>query len=308
MCDGEFTGPGFLVDAARSKGRRRWWVRVLLCEPCYRRGFTTTEDGRTVTAGFATRQRDRFEWFDLVGRGTEQPAAPCAACGRMVVRASDPLLKRVTCSQSCSVSLTRSRNGNNGSGNPCETCGEAITTGRADSRYCSPACRQKAYRERQAAQAAPASPLLDARGRRYPRRSQHKALGNGLATLAGLCGAFAQVDALEEAVLPSMVNQWRADLCDAKRVVESLHLKLRDRSGVPDAPMAAEPGPSRLGQRKNLAQGTAALAGLCAGLGTVTELAEEVTPELAAQWQAQTAEALAGIENIVRVLNTHSHA
>lgn len=148
MCDAEFTGPGFLVEASRTKGRRRWRVRTLLCEPCYRRGFTPTEDGRTVTAGIATRQRDRFEWYQLVGRGTEQPPAPCEACGRIVVRASDPLLKRVTCSHSCSTSLTRSRNGGKGGGLPCQVCGEPIDTGRADSRYCSSACRQKAYRQR----------------------------------------------------------------------------------------------------------------------------------------------------------------
>jgi hypothetical protein len=149
MCDGEFTGSGFLVEAARSKGPRRWGVRALICEPCYRRGFTTAEDGRTVSTAFTERQRHRFEWFSLAGRGEEQPPTSCAACGRLVVRNSDPLLKRVTCSLSCSVSLTRSRNGNKGSGQPCETCGKEITTGRADSRYCSPPCRQKAYRQRQ---------------------------------------------------------------------------------------------------------------------------------------------------------------
>ncbi|MFJ4623063.1 hypothetical protein [Streptomyces sp. NPDC088812] len=147
MCDGEIAGPGFLVDAFRSKGRRRWGVRELICEPCYRTGWLTV-DGKSVTAAAATRQRPGFVWYALVGRGAEQPAEPCAACGRQVVRNADPLLKRVTCSHSCSTSLTRSRNGGKGSGRPCETCGKAVTTGRADSRYCSPACRQKAYRQR----------------------------------------------------------------------------------------------------------------------------------------------------------------
>ncbi|MFF4839266.1 hypothetical protein ACFY2G_04285 [Streptomyces collinus] len=150
MCDGEITGPAFLVDAARSKGRSHWKVRALLCEPCYRRGWTATPDGRTVTAGDAARTNGRFQWLDLVGRGTEQPAEPCAACGQMVVRASDPLLKRVTCSQSCSVSLTRKRNGNQGTDQGCAECGDRIDTGRADSRYCSGACRQRAYRKRHA--------------------------------------------------------------------------------------------------------------------------------------------------------------
>lgn len=79
------------------------------------------------------------------------PPTPCVACGHPVIRNSDPLLKRVTCSFACDSSLSRSRNGregNKGSGQPCETCDEQITTGRADSRYCSSACRQKAYRSR----------------------------------------------------------------------------------------------------------------------------------------------------------------
>ncbi|MBE1601287.1 hypothetical protein H4687_007416 [Streptomyces stelliscabiei] len=148
MCDAEFNGAGFLVEGGRSKGRRRWGVRELICEPCYRLGWPTV-DGRSVTAAATTRQRPNFEWHRLVGRGTEQAPAPCEACGRMIVRASDPLLKRVTCSHSCSTSLTRTRNGGKGSGRPCESCGEPVTTGRADSRYCGSACRQKAYRQRQ---------------------------------------------------------------------------------------------------------------------------------------------------------------
>lgn len=147
MCDTPITGPAFLVEASRSQGRRRWKVRALLCEPCYRLGWPTI-DGRSVSAAATTRQRSRFEWFALVGRGAEQAPAPCAACGRLIVRGADPLLKRVTCSHSCSTSLTRSRNGNKGTDRPCPECGDPIVTGRADSRYCSNACRQRAYRKR----------------------------------------------------------------------------------------------------------------------------------------------------------------
>ena len=32
----------------------------------------------------------------------------------------------------------------------CETCGREFTARRNDARYCSPACRQKAYRDRHA--------------------------------------------------------------------------------------------------------------------------------------------------------------
>ena len=34
-------------------------------------------------------------------------------------------------------------------GRDCESCGDTFTPPRSDARYCSPACRQKAYRERQ---------------------------------------------------------------------------------------------------------------------------------------------------------------
>lgn len=36
----------------------------------------------------------------------------------------------------------------------CAACGEQFTSPRSDARYCSPACRQKAYRDRLAAEAA----------------------------------------------------------------------------------------------------------------------------------------------------------
>jgi predicted nucleic acid-binding Zn ribbon protein len=307
MCDAEFTGPGFLVEAVRSRGSSRWWIRVLICEPCYRVGCPTV-DGHTVYAHQDTRRRHRFEWMRLVGRGPEQPPAPCAACGRVLVRGADPLLKRVTCSHSCSTSLTRKRNGNQGGSQPCDICGKAITTGRADSRYCGSACRQKGYRQRQATQAALATPLLDARGRRYPQRSQRKALESGVATLSGLCEAFARTGVLEGVVRPSELDQWRTELAAAQQVVEALHGKLRVRSGSLDTPADIVPAPSRPATRKNLAQGTAALSGLCAGLAGVTELSEEITPELAGQWQAQTGGALAGIGRIMGVLDSHSRA
>lgn len=157
MCSTDLTGQtGFLVEARHTKGRRRWHARTLICESCYRAGFTTF-NGQTVPAHDSTRTVKGFEWQWLAGtfNGSvpELPPTPCAACGQLVVRGADPRLKRVTCSVTCSVSLTSSRNArvaaaNTGSGQPCETCGEQITTGRADSRYCGSACRQKAYRRR----------------------------------------------------------------------------------------------------------------------------------------------------------------
>jgi hypothetical protein len=146
MCESPLTGPGYLVDGATKYGRKWWRAQLLICEACYTRGGPDPETGLTRAASL--REAPRRRWSYLVGRGEQMSPAPCAACGQMVVRASDPLLKRVTCSRACSTSLTRSRNGGKGSGQPCETCGKQITTGRADSRYCGSACRQKAYRQR----------------------------------------------------------------------------------------------------------------------------------------------------------------
>lgn len=146
MCEGAFEGPAYLVAGARKYGRQWSLTQLLICGGCYSRGAPDPETGKSRAA--ALREKPRVRWYALVGRGERKPAAPCEACGREVVRNADPLLKRVTCSRSCSTSLTRSRNGGKGSGQPCGICGTGITTGRADSRYCGAACRQKAYRRR----------------------------------------------------------------------------------------------------------------------------------------------------------------
>lgn len=150
MCAGPFDGPAYLVKASRWRGRRRWGTRDLICEPCYLRG--RVDPATNMAPADSERTGDHFQWHPWpTGRGELLPPTPCEVCGLVVVRHGDPLLKRVTCSASCLTSLSDSRNaarGNKGSRRPCECCGTPITTGRADSRYCSSACRQKAYRRR----------------------------------------------------------------------------------------------------------------------------------------------------------------
>ena len=140
MCSASFAGqPAYRVGGAYWANRR--WNRAdhLICAGCYeeKRG-QFNRDHRAL----------KLSWMATVGRGKEMPPTPCEACGQLVVRNAETLLRRVTCSAACATSLTRSRNGGKGSGRPCEECGTAITSGRADSRYCGSACRQKAYRQR----------------------------------------------------------------------------------------------------------------------------------------------------------------
>lgn len=305
MCGAEDLDVVYLVDGGIKypRQRRHYPTRFNICSNCYAAGFTPDMRYQNPPG----RTRDRVQWHQVVGRGELMPSTPCANCGLHVVRNADPLLKHVTCSPSCLTSLTRIRNGNKGSGQPCDTCGEEITTGRADSRYCSPKCRQKAYRQRVTAPRPEASPLTTAAGRRWPRRTQRKSLDAGMASLSGLCGALATISGIEGTVKAAEPAHWRTELAAAERIVQALHQKLRARSGSADGP-APEPRTQLPTRRKHLATGTAALSGLCDGLATVEELGEDITPELARQWQDQAAEALAGIRNARRVLDTLPHA
>lgn len=289
----------YVVEGSVKYPKQRRWhpERLTICQDCYDRGPTPVAEWYT----------NHVRWDRMVGRGEQAAPAPCVACGLHVVRNADPLLKRVTCSAACLTSLTRSRNGNHGSGKPCDTCGETVTTGRADSRYCSPKCRQKAYRQRTAAPRPKAAPLITAAGRRWPKRTQRKALEGGMASLSGLCGALAAVGGIEGTVKAAELAHWRTELAGAERIVQSLHRKLQARSGSADGP-APEPRAQLPTRRKHLATGTAALSGLCEGLATVEELGEDITPELARHWQDQAAEALAGIRNARRVLDASLHA
>lgn len=140
QCGAEDLEVVYVVEGGARYHRQRAWTpeRFHICGTCYDRGPTpVTEWGK-----------GRVRWYQIPGRGEQMPPTPCEHCGVTFVRNADPLLRRMTCSATCLTSLTRSRNGNRGSGQACETCGEQITTGRADSRYCSSACRQKAYRRR----------------------------------------------------------------------------------------------------------------------------------------------------------------
>ncbi|WP_371749266.1 hypothetical protein [Streptomyces sp. NBC_00280] len=141
-------GPAYLVVGAVRRGRR--WVagRFPICASCYGKGGPDPVTG--LSRPDADRRTAAARWVGLAGRGEVLPPTPCGACGLVVVRRAEKLLAGVTCSRACRTSLTRIRNGGRGSGRPCGACGKPVTAGRADSSYCGPPCRQKAYRRRAA--------------------------------------------------------------------------------------------------------------------------------------------------------------
>jgi hypothetical protein len=83
-------------------------------------------------------------------------ARPCEGCGRPVVQSESWSYRRQhwLCSDRCRdivrAAAARDRRRDALEERPCEDCGELFEPRRADARYCSAACRQRAYRSRAA--------------------------------------------------------------------------------------------------------------------------------------------------------------
>ena len=74
----------------------------------------------------------------------------CAGCHRPMVTGRDSVRRHPVCSIECLYRFRKDERAR-WAVKPkrlCETCGTAYRPKRADARYCSPACRQKAYRRR----------------------------------------------------------------------------------------------------------------------------------------------------------------
>ena len=81
----------------------------------------------------------------------------CGWCGRSVSYYGYGARPARYCTAAClrSARLARRRAGRSHARKcHCGSCGQPFTASRSDARYCSPPCRQKAYRDRLAAQAA----------------------------------------------------------------------------------------------------------------------------------------------------------
>jgi hypothetical protein len=82
--------------------------------------------------------------------------APCETCGREVYFVSankDEATTRVFCCDDCRDRAPKSRVVGPHE-KVCEVCGEAFEARRSDAKTCSPACRQRAYRQRSEARAS----------------------------------------------------------------------------------------------------------------------------------------------------------
>lgn len=121
------------VGRRPARNRRAWWTRQPICAGCATTGHRPeSADGKTIA------------WIDV--DPTRHPVVACEACGQQLHMEPDRRRKRVTCSNSCRQKTYKTIRVP--SSVTCDGCGNTYEPARSDSRFCSPACRQKAYRER----------------------------------------------------------------------------------------------------------------------------------------------------------------
>ncbi len=121
------------------KARRSWdFSREPVCQGCARAMVSESADRRVRAT---------------VPAFGDQPV-PCVSCRLPVLFQPDPRRKLDACSDVCRLRYYAKRRVAPLVTPTCDGCGEPMT-GRADRRYCSPACRQRAYRQRVTSGATP---------------------------------------------------------------------------------------------------------------------------------------------------------
>ena len=117
-----------------------------------------------LRAGYDPRTRSPMRWKAPICGGCAGPRAhdrlrfrhpePCDGCGRDVTSPHERRHRRwVVCSQRCAWTARnrlRAEAAAAARAKRCAVCGREFEAGRRDALTCSPACRQKAYRRRQA--------------------------------------------------------------------------------------------------------------------------------------------------------------
>ena len=100
---------------------------------------------RTFCAACAKATHPEWERCGLAVKHTA-----CRRCGRKRYYQGRGLWPHAYCTEGCArhARRERRRRGRTRREGACRTCGQRFTATRPDARYCSPACRQQAYRER----------------------------------------------------------------------------------------------------------------------------------------------------------------
>lgn len=104
-----------------------------------------------------------------------------------------------------------------------EALAELDTTGKVSTVYEAFMTTAQAVESEPAPAKVTAPPLRNSNGRRYPQRTQRKAITEGMAALSGLCAGLASVTELDAALDAEEVALWQSDLNQALRVLRSLN-------------------------------------------------------------------------------------
>jgi hypothetical protein len=88
-------------------------------------------------------QNCKSDWRDY------ESAASCEGCGRLVHNEVDDIYRRWTfCCEKCAHQIRREKRRRQQPTRSCQACGEIFEPVRADAKFCSVACKQRAYRRR----------------------------------------------------------------------------------------------------------------------------------------------------------------
>jgi len=125
----------------------RWWYER---EGRYRESFGPVCGECARLSRLKHRHGDVWWDEDLLSYYLKRP---CETCGRPVYKRRDNVRRRYvvcceSCRRACCNRVRRERRAARTRGKVCEVCGEAFTPTRSDQKTCSPACKQKAYRQR----------------------------------------------------------------------------------------------------------------------------------------------------------------
>jgi len=151
------------IEKRRARLKRASFETAEICYRCERtirpnetvcRVFTTTRGffgHGTGVAVICSDCGDKDHWRNFFR------ARPCQSCGRPVrIQATTRTFVIIACSGRCREAIQKiqaeeSREKSREIRNfRCETCNQLFTPKRTDAKHCSPACKQKAYRQRKA--------------------------------------------------------------------------------------------------------------------------------------------------------------